>query len=139
MGDCAGAARASGDARAAILDDARTVDGMVRFDTGALPWHADRPAMALYDTFTRDARLPNDVRAAAAGAAQDVGALVLAHAESHGFDPFGGVDYRDAVGPTVHFATSTKQLDPWAPKISETHTAFYKEVGAAKLDKALFA
>jgi hypothetical protein len=52
---------------------------------------------------------------------------------------FGGPDYRDAVGPTVHFATSAKQLDPWAPKVSETHTAFYKEVGASKPDHARLA
>jgi hypothetical protein len=50
-----------------------------------------------------------------------------------------GADYRDAAGPTVHFATNPGQLDPWAPKVSETHTAFYKEVGAAKLDRALLA
>ena len=123
--------------QAAILDDARSVDGMVRFDQGGLPWHADRPAIALYDTFAQDTRLSNDVRTAAATASKAVGDLVLAHNESHGFAPFGGADYRDAVGPTVHFATDPKQLDPWAPKISETHTAFYKEVGAAKLDHAL--
>ena len=123
----------------AILDDARSVDGMVRFDGGNLPWHADRPAIALYDTFANDARLSNDVRTAAANASQAVGNLVLAHGESHGFVPFNGADYRDAVGPTVHFATSPGQLDPWAPKVSETHTAFYKEVGASKLDHALLA
>ena len=133
------AARGNDVARSAILDDARSVDGMVRFDDGKLPWHADRPAIALYDTFAQDTRLSNDVRTAAANASKTVGDLVLAHAESHGFAPFGGADYRDAVGPTVHFATSAKQLDPWAPRVSETHTAFYKEVGAAKLDKALLA
>jgi len=79
------------------------------------------------------------VRTAAANASKAVGDLVLAHGESHGFAPFDGADYRDAVGPTVHFATSPGQLDPWAPKVSETHTAFYKEVGAAKLDHALLA
>jgi hypothetical protein len=133
------AARGSDDAQAAILDDARSVDGMVRFDQGKLPWHADRPAMALYDTFAGDTRLSNDVRTAAATASKSVGDLVLAHAESRDFIPFGGADYRDAVGPTVHFATTPGQLDPWAPKVSETHTAFYKEVGAAKLDRALLA
>jgi hypothetical protein len=133
------AAKASDDAQAAILDDARSVDGMVRFDDGKLPWHADRPAIALYDTFAQDTRLSNDVRTAAANASKAVGDIVMAHSESHGFAPFGGADYRDAVGPTVHFATSKGQLDPWAPKVSETHTAFYKEVGAAKLDKALLA
>jgi hypothetical protein len=131
--------RNSDSAQAAVLDDANSVDGMVRFDSGNLPWHADRPAIALYDTFAADTRLSNDVRAAAATASKAVGDIVLAHAESHGFAPFGGADYRDAVGPTVHFATDPKQLDPWAPKISETHTAFYKEVGASKLDHALLA
>jgi hypothetical protein len=132
---------AGGDDRTAnaILDDANSVDGMVRFDDGHLPWHADRPAMALYDTFAQDTRLSNDVRTAAATASKAVGDLVLAHGESHGFIPFGGADYRDAVGPTVHFATTPEQRDPWAPKVSETHTAFYKEVGAAKLDRALLA
>jgi hypothetical protein len=130
---------AGGDDRTAnaILDDANSVDGMVRFDQGKLPWHADRPAMALYDTFAQDARLSNDIRSAAADASRAVGDLVLAHGESHGFAPFGGADYRDAVGPTVHFATTPGQRDPWAPKVSETHTAFYKEVGAGKLDQAL--
>jgi hypothetical protein len=133
------AARESDVARASILDDARSVDGMVRFDDGKLPWHADRPAIALYDTFAHDTRLSNDIRTAAANASKAVGDLVLAHKESHGFVPFGGADYRDAAGPTVHFATNRGQLDPWAPKVSETHTAFYKEVGAAKLDHALLA
>jgi hypothetical protein len=134
-----GEVRHSDTAQAAVLDDANSVDGMVRFDHGNLPWHADRPAIALYDTFAADTRLSNDVRAAAASASKAVGDLVLAHAESHGFAPFDGADYRDAVGPTVHFATTPKQLDPWAPKVSETHTAFYKDVGARKLDHALLA
>jgi len=135
----AAAARAGDGARLAILDDAGSVGGMVRFDQGNLPWHADRPAIALYDTFAQDTRLSNDVRNAAANASKAVGDLVLAHKESKDFAAFGGADYRDAVGPTVHFATTPGQLDPWAPKVSETHTAFYKEVGAAKLDKALLA
>jgi hypothetical protein len=133
------AAKGSEGAQAAILDDARSVDGMVRFDDGKLPWHADRPAIALYDTFAGDPRLSNDVRAAAANASKAVGDIVLAHKESKDFAAFGGADYRDAVGPTVHFATNPGQLDPWAPKVSETHTAFYKEVGAKKLDHALLA
>ena len=122
-----------------ILADAKSVDGMVRFDHGNLPWHADRPAIALYDTFASDARLPDDVRTAAKSAAAAVGDLVLAHKESRAFEPFDGATYRDAAGPTVHFATTPAQRDPWAPKISKTHTAFYKEVGAAKLDHALLA
>jgi hypothetical protein len=129
-----------GDAGAnAILDDAKAVDGMVRFDDTGLPWHADRPAIALYDTFASDTRLSNDVRTAAATAAKAVSDLVIAHKESNGFGPFDGASYKDAVGPTVHFATSRDQLDPWAPKMSETHTAFYKDVGGRKLDHALLA
>jgi hypothetical protein len=123
----------------AILDDANSVDGMVRFDDGRLPWHADRPAIALYETFANDARLSDPLRTAAHTAASAVGDLILAHKESSGFGPFAGASYKDAVGPTVHFATSRGQLDPWAPKVSETHTAFYKAVGAARVDKALLA
>ena len=133
------AAKGSAEARAAILRDAESVDGMVRFDESGLPWHADRPAIALYDAFAADPRLSNDVRAAAAGASKAVSDLVLAHGESNGFAEFGGIDYSDAAGPTVHFATERSELDPWAPKVTETHTAFYKEVGAAKLDRALLA
>jgi hypothetical protein len=133
------AARGSDTTADAILEDANSVDGMVRFDNGKLPWHADRPAIALYDTFARDTRLSDDVRNAASAAAKAVGDLVLAHGESKSFEPFAGASYTDAVGPTVHFATSKGQLDPWAPKISETHTAFYKDVGASKLDHALLA
>jgi hypothetical protein len=133
------AARGSDAAAGAILDDAKSVDGMVRFDDGKLPWHADRPAIALYDTFAADTRLSDDVRNAATAASKAVSDLVLAHGESKGFEPFAGASYKDAVGPTVHFATSKGQLDPWAPKVSETHTAFYKDVGARKLDHALLA
>jgi len=120
-----------------IRDDAASVDGMVRFDDGNLPWHADRPAIALYDMFAKDTRLSDDVRAAAKDASARVRDLVLAHGESKAFEPFAGASYKDAVGPTVHFAVSHDQLDPWAPKVSETHTAFYKDVGARKLDHAL--
>jgi len=133
------AAKGSDATAAAILADATSVDGMVRFDQGKLPWHADRPAIALYDTFAKDARLSDDVRTAAKAASGAVRDLVLAHGESKGFEPFDGASYKDAIGPTVHFATSKGQLDPWAPQISETHTAFYKDVGAQKLDHALLA
>jgi hypothetical protein len=132
-------AKGSDATAAAIREDAGTVDGMVRFDDTGLPWHADRPAIALYDAFAGDTRLSNDVRTAAASAETSVRDLVLAHGESRAFGPFAGTSYKDAVGPTVHFATSPDQLDPWAPKVSETHTAFYKAVGAAKLDHALLA
>jgi hypothetical protein len=133
------AARSSDASAGVILEDARSVAGMVRFDQGGLPWHADRPAIELYDTFAGDERLSNGVLSAAALASHAVGDLVLAHKESADFGPFGGQSYRDAVGPTVHFATSRGELNPWAPKVTETHTAFYKEVGAAKLDHALLA
>jgi hypothetical protein len=66
----------SADTRDIILADAKTIDGMVRFDSGNLPWHADRPAIALYDTFASDSRLSNDVRAAAATASKAVANLV---------------------------------------------------------------
>ncbi len=121
----------------AVRADAKAVDGMVRFTNKQLPWHADRPALALYDGFARDARLPDDLRAAASAAKDAVAATVLAHAETQGYAPFGGADYTDAVGPTVHFATSAKQRDPWAPQISETDTKFYAKVGAGRVDAAL--
>jgi hypothetical protein len=121
----------------AIRTDAKRIDGMVRFTRENLPWHADRPALALYDTFARDARLPDDVRSAASGARDAVGATVLAHAETRGYAPFGDADYTDAVGPTVHFATTAKQRDPWAPGVSETDTRFYARVGADRVDVAL--
>jgi hypothetical protein len=137
--DGALAKAAGGDERDAILEDANGVDGMVRFDDTGLPWHADRPAIALYNAFAGDTRLDDGVRTAAKAASAAVGDLVLAHGERAHFAAFQGADYRDAVGPTVHFATDSGQLDPWAPNMTETHTAFYKEVGAAKLDRALLA
>jgi hypothetical protein len=123
--------------RDAVLDDARSVDGMVRFTEKPYPWHADRPAEALYDTLARDARLPDDLRGAAASAKKAVAATVLAHAESRAFAPFGDASYSDSAGPTVHFATSRAQRDPWAPQISETDTAFDTTVGADSADRAL--
>ncbi|MEA2663951.1 MAG: Clostripain family [Candidatus Eremiobacteraeota bacterium] len=121
----------------AIRADARSVPGMARFTRRSLPWRADRPALALYDTFARDARLPDGVRSAAAGARDAVAATVLAHAESRAYAPYGGADYGDATGPTVHFPTTAKQRDPWAPNLSETDTAFYARVGAERVDTAL--
>jgi hypothetical protein len=120
-----------------IRRDATGVDGMVRFDGGGLPWHADRPAEALYDAFAKDAQLPDDLRTAAGAARDAVGATVIAHAESKAFGPFDDASYADAAGPTVHFAVDADQRDPWAPKISETGTAFYKAVGADGVDRAL--
>ena len=122
---------------ARIRNDAADVRGMVRFTEAPLPWHADRPAEALYDAFARDTRLPEPVRRDALAAKAAVSDLVIAHRESSGFAPFGGADYSDAAGPTVHFATTQSERDPWAPRISETATGFYDAVGAAKLDRAL--
>ncbi|HEY0798462.1 MAG TPA: hypothetical protein VGD50_04890, partial [Candidatus Baltobacteraceae bacterium] len=111
---------ASNDAseKAAIREDAKGVDGMVRFPEGnSLPWRADRPAIALYQTFAQDTRLDSTLRHAAADAATAIGATVMAHAESADFAPFNDSDYRDAVGPNVHFPVSHKQIDPWAPQM----------------------
>jgi hypothetical protein len=112
--------------RAAIREDARAIDGMVRFrGTAGMPWHADRPALALYDTLASDGRLPESVRDAAKRASQAVAAPVLAHAEGAGY------------APTVHFPVTPRQIDPWAPQVSETDNAFYKSVGAGDLADAL--
>ena len=136
--DAATAAAHDPSARAALRDDIDAVDGMVRFpESKGLPWHADRPATATYDAIASDKRLSDDVRAKASAAERDVDALVLAHRESRGFAPFGGSDYSDAAGPTVHLPTDKKQIDPWAPAISETDNTFYKATDAADLIDSL--
>jgi hypothetical protein len=125
-------------ARAAIREDARAIDGMVRFPEGkGLPWRADRPALALYDTLAQDGRLDGGVRQAAKRAHDAIANTVLAHRESDGFAPFNDADYSDAYGPTIHFPVMRKQIDAWAPQISETDNAFYKAVGAADLARAV--
>jgi hypothetical protein len=125
-------------ARAAIREDAKTIDGMVRFPGGkTLPWRADRPAIALYQTFSEDGRLSENVRAAALAARNAVAGTVLAHRESDDFAPFNDADYSDAYGPTVHFPVTPKQIDGWAPQMSETDNAFYKSVGGAALAKVI--
>ncbi len=124
--------------RAAIREDAKGIDGMVRFPDGSgLPWRADRPAIALYQTFAEDGRLAAGVRAAALHAADAIADTVLAHRESDDFAPFNDADYSNAYGPTVHFPVNRKQVDTWAPQISETDNAFYKSVGAADLAKVI--
>ena len=124
--------------RAIVREDARAVDGMVRFPGSAgLPWHADRPAIALYDTLASDGRLPAIVHEMAREARDAVAHLVLAHGESDGFEPFEGADYSDAAGPTVHFPLTKRQIDAWAPDVSETDTAFYKRTGADALTRTL--
>ena len=125
-------------ARAAIREDAKAIDGMVRFPGGkTLPWRADRPAIALYQTFSEDRRLSENVRAAALAARNAVAGTVLAHRESDDFAPFNDADYSDAYGPTVHFPVTPKQIDGWAPQMSETDNAFYKSVGGAALAKVI--
>ena len=137
--DAALAARDSG-VRAALRDDVRSVDGMVRFpEAGAdMPWHADRPAIATYGAIASDERLTPQLRADAQSARETVKSLVLAHRESRDFTAFDDADYRDAAGPTIHAPISRAQIDPWAPKgISETHNAFYDAVDQGKLVRAI--
>ena len=123
----------------AIRNDARTVGGMVRFSgaTPDMPWHADRPAIALYDTIAGDGRLDSGLRKAADTASAAVRDLVIAHKESTNFKPFGGSDYSDAIGPTVHFPVKPAQIDPWAPKVSETHNRFFDETDAAAAERVI--
>lgn len=136
--DLVTAVRADRSARTAIRQDARAIDGMVRFPDGkALPWRADRPAIALYQTLSEDGRLSTTVRSAALAARNAIADTVLAHRETDDFAPFGDADYSDAYGPTIHFPVSRAQIDTWAPKISETDNAFYKVVGAADLTKVV--
>lgn len=118
---------------AAIRQDAKSVEGMVRFPeaTKDMPWHADRPAVALYDTLANDSRLDDALRNDAKSAAHSVASIVLAHKESRDFEPFDGSNYADAVGPTVHFPVNAKQIDPWAPHVSETHNRFFAATDAA--------
>ncbi|MHB8704710.1 MAG: hypothetical protein ACYC8W_11345 [Candidatus Tyrphobacter sp.] len=125
-------------ARAAMREDISSVDGMTRIPGREdLPWRADRPALAVYDRLANDARLDASVRADAKTAAGNVRDLVLAHGESRAFAPFGGADYRDAVGPTVHLPTARREIDPWAPRMSETNNAFYRSVDGRALTRAL--
>lgn len=125
--------------RSEIRDDVRGVDGMVRFPeaTPDMPWHADRPAMAMYRALANDTRLDASLRNDATAAAGAVGSLVMAHKESSAFAPFDGADYRDAVGPTVHAPVTPKQIDPWAPAVSETDNSFYAKTDQDKFVRAV--
>ena len=59
---------------------------------------------------------------------------VVAPKTSAGFEPFGGADYTDAVGPTVHLPTTRGQIDPWkADGVSETDNDFYRDVDEAAM------
>lgn len=124
---------------AALRQDATQTPGMVRFHdaTADMPWHADRPAIALYDRFANDARLDPQLRSAAKSAEESVRSLVVAHAESSAFAPFGNANYRDAVGPTVHFPVNGKQIDPWAPRVTETRNRFFDETDAASAERVI--
>jgi hypothetical protein len=131
------AARGDETTRDAVRRDLNAVNGMARFDDGDMPWHADRPALAAYAKLAADAQLPATIRDAASTAHDAVAALVVAHKESPAFAPYDGTSYRDAVGPTVHLPTSDAQVDPWAPHVRETNTAFFKATHGSRLDAAL--
>jgi hypothetical protein len=126
-------------ARDALRRDIGSVAGMVRFaaSTPDMPWHSDRPAMAVYDRIASDGALSAAIRGDARAASGAIGSLVMAHAESHRFAPFDGASYADAAGPTIHAPLSAKQVDPWGPKISETNNAFYHRVDQDRLVGAL--
>jgi hypothetical protein len=136
----AGAASGDRGTRSAIRQDIGAIDGMVRFSasTPDMPWHSDRPAMAVYDTISHDGRLAAELRSKARAAEDAVGGLVISHRESDGFLPFDGSNYSDAAGPTVHLPLSQKQIDPWRQKgISETDNAFYRAVDGDRLTHAI--
>ena len=119
--------------------DERSVRGMARCEKSSLPWRADRPAIALYDKLAGDTRLPAQIRNDANGAAKAVKGAVLAHGEFRNFAPYGGIDYQDAVGPTVHAPLRADQIDPWVPDMTETANAFWNDVDGSRLANALVA
>ena len=123
--------------KAEIKADGRGVEGMTRSQDPHLPWHADRPAEELYGDLASDTSLPMELRSAAQKAVAAIAATVLAHGESRDFAPFGDESYRDAAGPTVHFPTSPRQVDPWAPVVSETRNQFAQAVGEREVAHAL--
>lgn len=140
LNDDASAFASNRQARAAMREDASAIDGMVRFRGAGkdMPWHADRPALAFYDTLASDGRLDDGLRNDARAARDAVRSLVLAHRESDDFRPFGGADYSDAAGPTVHLPTTHRQIDPWASAgVSETDNAFYRAVDESAMTRVL--
>lgn len=139
LDDGIAAQRGNAGAVAALRDDTKSVRGMVRFHdaTPDMPWHADRPAIALYDTIARDDRLDSSLRRDAAAAERAVTNIVIAHGESKRFAPFDGSSYADAAGPTTHFPVNAKQIDPWAPSVSETHNRFFNETDAAAAERVV--
>jgi hypothetical protein len=138
--DDASAAAKDAATRAALRDDVGASEGMVRFPEAGknMPWHADRPAIAVYGAIASDTRLAATLRERAGVARDAVSDLVLAHRESRDFGAFDDADYRDAVGPTIHLPLSRGQIDPWAANgISETKNAFYDVVDEGKLVRAI--
>ncbi len=122
---------------AALRSDMRSVHGMVRFDRTGMPWHADRPAEAMYDAVASDSQLPDTIRAAARDAAAAVSDIVIAHAESRNFGPFQS-SYSDAAGPTVHAPVARASYDSWADEgVSETHNGFFDAVDGRDFARAV--
>jgi hypothetical protein len=129
---------AGADGIAAVKSDIASIKGMARFDHSAdMPWHADRPAIAVFDRVAADERVPQQVRDAAANASSAVRSIVLAHGESKFFGPF-HTSYSDAAGPTAHLPTSRKSYDGWAEAgVSETHNDFFDAVDGRGLARAV--
>ena len=123
-----------------IRSDVKSVRGMVRFDHSAdMPWHADRPAITVYETVADDARLPDALRGAAKAAAEAVASLVLAHKESADFGPF-HASYSDAVGPNIHAPITPHSYDAWADQgVIETHNGFFDAVHGRDFARAIGA
>lgn len=126
------------DALADVRADISSVKGMARFDHSAdMPWHADRPALAVFDRVASDERVPQPVRTAASRASQAVRSIVLAHGEAQNFGPF-HASYADAAGPTVHLPTTRRSYDGWAEAgVTETHNDFFDSVGGRELARAV--
>jgi hypothetical protein len=140
LNDDVGAEAGTNGVRDIVREDARAIQGMVRFPGAAkdMPWRADRPAIAFYDALAGDGRLDARLRNDAGAAAGAVANLVLAHRESDEFAPFGGADYSDAAGPTIHLPTTRYQIDPWASAgVFETKNAFYNDVDEAAMTRVL--
>lgn len=121
-----------------VRADIASVKGMARFDHSAdMPWHADRPAVAVFDRVAADERIPQSVRDSASRAAKAVRAIVLAHGEAQNFGPF-HASYADAAGPTVHLPTTRRSYDGWAEAgVTETHNDFFDAVDGRELARAV--
>ena len=140
LNDDVGAEAGANGVRGIVREDARAIQGMVRFPEASkdMPWRADRPAIAFYDTLAGDGRLDARLRSDAGAAANAVRSLVLGHRESGEFAPFGGADYSDAAGPTIHLPTTRNQIDPWASGgVVETKNDFYNNVDEAAMTRVL--